>query len=496
MSEPMPLISGAMLRDILLCERKAALDIHGDQARRDPISAFVRLLWAEGAAHEEDLLGSDGGGVVDLRGLDRAAREAGTIAAIQSRAPTIYGSVILHDDLIGMPDILALSSNGYVASDVKSGAATEEPNGAYKKEYLVQVAHYAFMLRELGVGAGEEAGIIDRKGEAVWYDLRLPLGRERITGLELHLRTLDRAREIRASPSNSRGALGARCGMCEWKTLCRAELRAADDLTLIPGLGRAIRPPIETLATTVADLAAMPTSAIRSVPGVGIDRMRRFVDRARLLANPHAGPIIREPLSLSRPPHAIDFDIEADPLRDIIYLHGFWHCSEGRERFVHFFAETADEAGEREAFASAVSHFREHRTAHWFHYSAYERTAYRKLQRRYPDVCDADEIEDIFAPVRCTDVYAVIAKRTDWPLSSYGIKSIARACGFKWEDTDPGGANSIEWYDRYVQTGDRALRDRIIAYNRDDVIASQVVRDALFELETTGAITSFKRPAK
>ncbi|RYF08694.1 MAG: TM0106 family RecB-like putative nuclease [Oxalobacteraceae bacterium] len=179
-----------------------------------------------------------------------------------------------------------------------------------------------------------------------------------------------------------------------------------------------------------------------------------------------------------------------------MYLHGFWHVIEGRGRFVHFFAETADEPGERDAFAQAIDHFREYSSAHWFHYSAYERTAYRALQRRHPGVCSEEDIDHIFAPERCTDVYAVIAKRTDWPLSSYGIKSIARACGFEWEDDDPGGANSIEWYDRFIETGDASLRARIVAYNRDDVIASQVVRDALAELEDTGTISAFQRPAK
>ncbi|VVT29892.1 hypothetical protein SPHINGO391_510191 [Sphingomonas aurantiaca] len=128
--------------------------------------------------------------------------------------------------------------------------------------------------------------------------------------------------------------------------------------------------------------------------------------------------------------------------------------------------------------------------------SAFTRMLWREgLQRRHPGVCGEDEIELIFASERCTDIYAIIAKRTDWPLSSYGIKSIAKACGFEWEDVDPGGANSIEWYDRFVETGDGALRNRIVAYNRDDVIASQVVRDALEELETTGVIASFRRPA-
>lgn len=487
-------ISGAMIRDVHLCERKVALDIHGDAVDRDPVSPFTRMLWREGLAHEEEMLAGLGEGAADLRGLGRRDRELGTLRAMEDGADVILGSVIQHEDMIGMPDVLRRTAAGYVAQDVKSGAALEGPKGNYKKDYLVQVAHYAHMLERSGLGRGDAAGIIDRTGAETIYDLSIPLGRERIAGAELHLRLLDRARDIRTSPDAARGALSAACSMCEWKTRCRRDLIPADDLTRIAGLGRAIREPIEAIATTVSALADLDKAAIGAVPGVGADRLRRLVDRARLLADPAAGPIVREPLGLVRPAYAIDFDVEADPLRNLVYLHGFWHVApDGTREFTHFFAETADAAGEKAAFARAIAHFRSHRSAHWFHYSQYERTAYRQLQRRHPDVCDEDEIDEMFAAERCTDVYAIVAARTDWPLGSYGIKAIAVACGFKWDDADPGGANSVEWYDRFVTTGDPALRDRIVAYNRDDVRASEVVRDALHELEATGLIKAFRR---
>jgi len=272
----------------------------------------------------------------------------------------------------------------------------------------------------------------------------------------------------------------------------------ADDLTRIAGLGRALRDAVETIAPTVSALALVPhpeTGRATGIPGVGPDRLARFIDRARLIADPDAGPVTREPLLLPGNPHAVDFDGEGDPVRGLVYLHGFWHEVDGpgSGSFVHFFAETADAAGERIAFAQAIDHFRLHRDAHWFHYSAYERTAYRGLQRRHPDVCAEDEIDEIFDPSRCTDLYQVIARSTDWPLTSYSIKSIAKSCGFRWEDVDPSGAASVQWYDQFVQTGDATLRERITIYNRDDVRASARVREALAELELTGRIEGFRR---
>jgi predicted RecB family nuclease len=488
------LISGTMVRDMVICERKVALDVHANPSLRDDTSPFVRMLWRDGLLHERDVLSTLDGPHADLRELDREERERKTATAMAERAPIILGSVIRHDDLIGMPDILRLGYTGYIALDVKSGSAVEGPRQNYKREYLAQVAHYARILGDTRSGPHGIAGIVDRFGSDTIYDLTIPLGRDRVSGLEVHAELLDRARAIVSGGSVAVGALSASCGMCDWRTTCRQELTELDDLTLVCGLGRAVRIQMQSIATSVTALGAIDPANLRAVPGVGVDRLRRFADRARLLSDPDAGPVVRTALELPANRHAIDFDVEADPLRGLVYLHGYWHEIDGRSEFIHFFAETPDAAGERQAFAKAVEHFRTHRDAHWFHYSAYEKTAYRDLQRRHPDVCDEAEIELIFAAGRCTDLYAVISARTDWPLSSYGIKSIAKACGFAWEDSDPGGAASIEWYDRYVTEGDPALRERIVAYNRDDVRASARVRESLAELELTGKIEGFRRP--
>ncbi|AOW25305.1 hypothetical protein BJP26_18605 [Sphingomonas melonis TY] len=102
------------------------------------------------------------------------------------------------------------------------------------------------------------------------------------------------------------------------------------------------------------------------------------------------------------------------------------------------------------------------------------------LQRRYPDVCSADDVEALFASPRVIDLYGdVVAPHTEWPLRSYGLKAIAKSQGFRWAAADAGGAASIAWYDEWRRTGDPAVLDRIIDYNRSDVIASAVVLDAL-----------------
>ena len=63
-----------------------------------------------------------------------------------------------------------------------------------------------------------------------------------------------------------------------------------------------------------------------------------------------------------------------------------------------------------------------------------------------------------------------------------GLKTLARYLGFEWRDTDPSGAASIEWFYKWTETADEAVRQRILKYNEDDCGATRVLRDALEDM--------------
>lgn len=61
--------------------------------------------------------------------------------------------------------------------------------------------------------------------------------------------------------------------------------------------------------------------------------------------------------------------------------------------------------------------------------------------------------------------YDVVVKATEWPTRDHSLKTLAKHLGFAWRDTHPSGAASIEWFDRWVTTGDPTVRQRILDYN-------------------------------
>lgn len=485
-------ITGTMLRDVVVCERRGWHDVHGDPARRDSVGSFVQMLWSQGVAHERGVLAglSD---AVDLREVPPSERARLTTAALaDTRAAHILGAEIASGDLLGRPDVLSRIEGRWVAGDVKDGTPFMPDGRRVRREYGVQIGLYARILGEVDAGPADRAFVIGSDGTRAVFDLREPWGGTTIADVVEDAIVL--ARAILRGGAVTRGEASAQCGLCHWRTLCRAELELADDLTLLPELGRKMRGAVERVAPTRTALAELDLGGVTrpggrtTVPGVSAARLARFRDRARLQVVPGSRPYAREPLGLSRSAVEWHLDIEADPTRDgLVYLHGVWErrlVGDGacEERFVHFFAD--GEGGERAAFAGAWRFLTSDASAAAiYYYSPFERTSYRALQRRHPEVCSPEEVEAFFASPRVVDLYTdVVRPLTEWPLTSYGIKPIAKSLGFSWAVEDASGASSIAWYDEYVRTGDAAVRERIIDYNRSDCRASAIVLDGLIAL--------------
>jgi predicted RecB family nuclease len=286
----------------------------------------------------------------------------------------------------------------------------------------------------------------------------------------------------------TKGAASSACKLCVWRTACLRELRAANDLTLLPELGRARRDALCGEFPTLADLAGANVERYidgkkTRFAGVRADMLRTFKARAQLATDPNPIPYLKRAISLPDSQTELFFDIETDPMRDLCYLHGFVLRRDrvvASERFVSFFADDPTPRKEREAFAAAWGFIQSQPTATIYIYSKYERTIYRKLAEKYPDVCAPDDVKRLFAPGRTIDLYGdVVRPSSEWPTMDFSVKSIAKALGFAWRDKHPSGAASIQWFDAYLRSKSDADKQRILDYNEDDCRAMRVLVDAV-----------------
>lgn len=495
-----------MLYNLVVCPHRVTMDLFGNPSERDEVSPFVELLWRRGAAHEHEVISNTATQFVDLTNFFAADREIKTFQAMDRGELLIYGGRISIDGLLGEPDLLRREGTGYIPGDIKSGAgeegATDGIDGKPKKHYAVQLALYSDILERLGRSSGRRAFVWDVHGDEIPYDFTAALGRGKYQTLwDYYQECLKQAREIvsgalKTLPAYNTGT----CKNCIWYTSCLGVLQTSNDLTLIPELGRSKRDVLISRIGTIREFASIQVSEFLDGPrtifeGIGPLTLEKLHERAKLLTTEDPKPYLRSSVSLPTADTELFFDIEVDPMRDFCYLHGFIerkNRSNQTEHFVSFFAEDLTPSAEENAFAQAVQYIQQSQPCALYYYSKYERTIYRKLQKKYPQVCSEEELEALFDPKRSVDLYFdVVLKATEWPTRDYSIKTLAQYLGFSWKDSHPSGAASIEWFDRWVETGDPTIRTRILEYNKDDCQATRVLLDAIRKLPKAEAEESW-----
>ncbi|HDP36652.1 MAG TPA: TM0106 family RecB-like putative nuclease, partial [Candidatus Atribacteria bacterium] len=472
------------------------LDLFGDYSKQDPISAFIKLLWEKGTDFEKQVIKGLEIPFLDLSSYSGIEKEKRTKEAINNGVELIYSGRISAGNLIGEPDLLRRDGDGYISGDIKSGSGLEGESdlseGKPKLHYTVQLALYTDILERLGISAGRNPFIWDIHGREIDYDLNSPQStRNSESWWTKYQNCLEAVTKIANHDLKTLPAYSGICKLCHWRTYCLKWLKKSNDLTLIPELGRSKRDVMINHLGSVAELAQANLNQFQKgkktiFPRVGRDTLQKFQERAMLLSKRGSKPYLKGQITLPEADLELFFDIETDPLRDICYLHGFLerrNRDTNTERYVAFFSDQPNEQEEKRAFSQAWEFIQKSTPCVIYYYSPYEKTQWKKLQEKYPDVMSEDNIKEMFYSDYTVDLYLeVVKKKTEWPTNDYSIKTLASYLGFHWRDESPSGAESIEWYHRWVETGDENIKKRILKYNEDDCIATRVLLDGICSL--------------
>lgn len=485
-----------MMYDYVQCPHRLTLDLFGDPSKRDPISSFVKLLWEKGINFEKEVIQQLDQPYLDLSSYLGPEREKLTKEAFDSGEDLIYGGRITVDNLIGDPDLLRRHGDGYVAGDIKSGAGLEGESelteGKPKKHYAFQLALYTDILERLRMSSNRTPFIWDIHGQEIAYDLNASQGVRKPESLWMEYKNgLDTVSKIAKQELQTMPAYSGICKLCNWRTFCLERLKKDDDLSLISELGRSKRDTMINQIRSIsefaeADLIKFVDGKQTIFRGIGIGSLQKFQKRAMLLSKPNSKPYLKDQITLPKTDLELFFDIETDPLRDVCYLHGFIErhgFDNSTERYISFFANRPVSEDEERAFNEAWQYVKKSLPCAIYYYSPFERTHWKKLQEKYFHVMSENDIEIMFSPDYSVDLYSdVVRKKTEWPTNDYSIKTLASFLGFDWRDTSPSGAESVEWYHRWVECGDVEIKNRILEYNEDDCIATRVLLDGIRSL--------------
>lgn len=502
---------------------------------------------ASGNGRVVDLRGLRAGPVIEQEAACAAALADGADVVIGGRLPSdISGHRAGRPDLLVrtpggyLPGIIRAyrvfetrgDSTTSTISRLSSLTTPEEVAGVrlrwrYRWHLTLRLAHYHRMLQAAGHAAPAATGLLlgddplDGYGQvAVWLDLTEPAvplagGQPGPSDTELTsaLGRYDFEFAARVEIATRAAALPAavlpellpirsrECERCSWWPLCGQRLDS-DDLSLRISKSPLDRHEIGVLRAsgivTVTDLAGADLDALLPdyLPRVthrhgAEDRLRLAQRRSVMLLD---GVRLQRtgdgPIRLPQAGLEIDLDVETSA-GDRVYLWGFWVTDHvtgetGYQQFSDFRALDSD--AEADLARQALGWLRDRVAgcdALVFHYSGYERDQLERLSRGRHDPI-LDWAVD-YARQRFVDLFPIVREHF-FGTDGLGLKVVASlGAGFHWRDVDPGGRNSMAWFDDAVGAVSEAERSRarirVLEYNEDDVRATRRVREWLRSLD-------------
>jgi len=494
-------ITASKLYDYTQCPHRVWRDIYGPQEEKiKEINPFIQLLWDRGILFEKEVV-SEIGDYLDLSKGNLNERFKKTIEAMKNKKHLIYQGVLIKDDIVGIPDLLILMSDGaYTPIDIKSGMGREGVDessgeeGNLKKHYAIQLALYVDALIGLGFSNNKKGIIYDIKGEKVLYDLNLTIGKTgNISYWDLYENIKNEVANLLADKNGNKPAMTGVCKLCPWYNSCKKWVEENDDLTGLFYVGRSKRDVLsedlgiskidEILSIDLDELLEKKKKDKSFLKGFGQKTLEKIISRANIFINVKQ-PIVYNKIDLPKVSYELFFDIEDDPTQEFVYLHGVYERSPKGERFLDFTAKSLTPDAERSAwkkFWEYIDSLPQDDFAVYY-YSPHEKSTYKKMQKKYPDIISKDNVEKFFENPNVIDLYQIILKNTDWPVGSYSLKTLAQYCGFSWRDKTPSGALSIQWFNEYIEKKDEKILERILLYNEDDCKATMILKDKIQKL--------------
>ncbi|MEO5927269.1 MAG: TM0106 family RecB-like putative nuclease [Patescibacteria group bacterium] len=421
-----------------------------------------------GIAHEKDVVTAlfEASRVHEAALTRDAEKDAeATLRLMQEGVPFIYQGTLTSGDWTGRPDLLErcegdsnLGAWHYIPIDVKSTHSLEK----YQK---LQLVFYATLLERMQGRFPAEASIVNSDGERLSF-----------TPGDCVLEFEEFAAELERLRAGERPDLVLRKSCFDtgpWGLMCKRLCEAERDIALLYNVDvRKLRALRSLGIRTIDDAAEMdPVSLDGSAPGLRLHGLEVAKRQAQALKDKLV--IVREAVALPTEGLEIHFDIESDPPLDVDYLYGFLVRGKEGDVYRSFVAERPEDEGKMWAgFLVWIETLPEVFSV--YHYSPYEFIRLGVLERRYGGSPALERFRE-----HMFDLKEITSSSIIFPLYFYGLKYIAPFLGFRWTGTVTGGGQSVDEFEKFLETGDHKILEAIMLYNEEDVRATAYLKDWL-----------------
>jgi uncharacterized protein len=479
-------VTDDMLLNFQRCKRRAFLDIHGSTEHRDPPSDYLLKLHQDSLAHQQSVFVDYPSQEPDYPRHDWDTGADATLELMQRGVERIVRGVLQVELVPGVrvlsrPKLLVRQDGHSIFGDWYYAPVDIKLGKRPKLDYQVIAAFHAYILSEIqGVWPDTSWLILRQRGA---YAVNLSEQVPRMEGvLENCVRMLTASDEPEVFISRNR------CDLCHWFSHCYSIAQSNHHLSLMPGVTPSRYVHLQELnLTTVVALANSSPDMLATLPGFGVQTAHKLVQQARSTLHNQAllSPLLKEDdlhalhsgERLPTAPVELYFDIEAAPEQNLIYLHGVLIVERDRQRsmFMPLLAEHSDH--EEQIWQQFLELVWQYPDAPIFHFCPYEVQTVKRLAATY------NTPDGLIQPLlhRFIDLHECVTQTVALPIESYSLKPIARWLGFDWRDQEANGAQSIYWYDQWLNTGDRAHLEAILRYNEDDCRATHHVKDWLVQ---------------
>lgn len=469
------MITAQHIYDYLVCPHRVYLNAHEDPGKKRPLSQFLDLLFRRGSLHEKEVVARFE--VSKPEGVTHKKRFKSTLELMRRGEDLIYQGMLIVEEHKGIPDLLkkvsvpsGLGTHSYIPIDIKSGKGYESnANNAANKIYGIQLAFYARLLEAVQGVYPQQAIIINITGDEIPFDPS-----EFKTTLE---EILPHIRALVTGQEKDHPALIQKCNVCGWYNLCLERLKASSDVTLVAGVGRGSKQALnEAGIRDIKDVTTLDQGGIK-VKGVKDKLAKKWSRQAAVHLSGNIEILSHTPIPTA--PTRIYFDFEDDPFLDLIYLYGFLIVRhDGSSEYTSIWCD--DHEGEPQAFLQFLELCRSVAKQDYrvYHYSKHETTVLDRLADKYA----AAHVRPLKKfQSKMVDLEKQVTSHVVLPVLSYGLKPVSKFVGFEYSDEDPGGSQSIAWFEEYQKEPGRngELKERILTYNREDCAATKVVHDWL-----------------
>jgi uncharacterized protein len=498
------MFSPTSIANFLACRHLTALDRAeaAEQVKRpffaDPLLDFLIKL---GQAHEQAYLTQlteHGLTVVEIptEGSRRDAAER-TIEAIRGGTDVVYQATFLDDQGYGRADFLIrvdkpseLGSFSYEVVETKLARST-------KARAIIQLCFYSDLLSQiqgvvpdymrvvLGGGAEPEKFFVQR-----YLAYFRKIKHDFVTAQQAPTETYPEPVE--------------HCRICDWSTVCDAQWRKDDHLSLVANITRNQRQALTAYGTeTVAGLARLPVPPEPKVEGIKDQAFANIHQQARLqvqgreqLRNIYELLVPPEPekglCSLPAPSAGDVFlDFEGDQFTfeaGLEYLFGaITIANEGELVYEPTWAMKPAE--EKRAFEKFMKKVMERRRLypdmHIYHYGAYEETAIKRMAGQH-STC-VDEVDELLRGEVLVDMFRAVRQGLRASVESYSIKKLEPFYEYKRDVNLPEANLALQTFQTVLAfgPGEEVLDDiktAIEGYNRDDCVSTLRLRNWLERL--------------